>query len=147
VLTFGILLVDNQIHTETLTAMEFIKRITIHIPEPHFRTVRYYGLYCRSNKQCCDRLADALFKNEVKFLYKKSHRLIRTFQSHWRGAMIERFNIDPCKCSECGAQMVPLFLRFQGHIRWIGLPHPRSQHPPDDLDISGAKARASCKIA
>lgn len=139
--------VDNKIHTETLTAIDFIKRITIHIHEPHFRTVRYYGLYCRTNKECCDRLAKALFKNAVKYLYKRTKRTTRSFQSHWRGAMIERFNIDPCKCSECGAQMVPMFLRFQGHIRWIGLPVPRSQRPPDDLDISGAQARLSRQIA
>ena len=36
--------VDNKIHTETIPAIEFIKRITVHIHEPHFRSVRYYGL-------------------------------------------------------------------------------------------------------
>ncbi|EQB88243.1 hypothetical protein M918_24675 [Clostridium sp. BL8] len=33
-----------------LDAIEFIKKLIIHIPEKHFRMIRYYGIYSSNNK-------------------------------------------------------------------------------------------------
>ena len=35
---------------ETLPVMDFIKRLIRHIPEKHFKMIRYYGLYARHRK-------------------------------------------------------------------------------------------------
>lgn len=39
---------DHQKVTETLHAIDFIKRLIIHIPDQQFKTVRYYGLYAKN---------------------------------------------------------------------------------------------------
>lgn len=38
---------DNQRVTETISAIDFIKRLIIHIHDEQFKTVRYYGLYAK----------------------------------------------------------------------------------------------------
>ena len=38
---------DEQYIEETIPAMEFIQRLIRHIPEKHFKMIRYYGIYAR----------------------------------------------------------------------------------------------------
>ena len=38
---------DDKLITETLPVLEFIKKLIQHIPEKHFKMMRYYGLYAR----------------------------------------------------------------------------------------------------
>lgn len=38
---------DNKYLQETIPAMDFIKRLIRHIPEKHFKMIRYGGLYAR----------------------------------------------------------------------------------------------------
>ena len=42
---------DDVYVEETLPALEFIERLIRHIPEKHFKMIRYYGLYARSRTQ------------------------------------------------------------------------------------------------
>lgn len=42
---------DNSLVTETIPALNFIKRLIIHIPKKHFKMVRYYGIYTKHHKQ------------------------------------------------------------------------------------------------
>ena len=42
---------DNQTITECIPAMYFIKRLIVHIPEKHFKMLRYYGIYAKHHKQ------------------------------------------------------------------------------------------------
>ena len=39
---------DHQKVTETISAINFIKRLIVHIPDEQFKTVRYYGLYAKN---------------------------------------------------------------------------------------------------
>ncbi len=41
---------DEQYIEETVPAMEFIQRLIRHIPEKHFKMIRYGGLYARHRK-------------------------------------------------------------------------------------------------
>ena len=41
---------DDKIVIEKVHAYEFIKRLIIHIPEPNFKYIRFYGAYCNSTK-------------------------------------------------------------------------------------------------
>ena len=38
---------DNKLVIETIPAMDIIKRLIRHIPEKHFKTIRYGDLYTR----------------------------------------------------------------------------------------------------
>lgn len=42
---------DNQTITERIPAIHFIKRLIVHIPDKHFKMVRYYGIYAKHHKQ------------------------------------------------------------------------------------------------
>ncbi len=38
---------DEKLITETVPVLDFISRLVQHIPEKHFKQVRYYGIYAR----------------------------------------------------------------------------------------------------
>jgi hypothetical protein len=40
---------SNDLVTETISVFEFIKKLIIHIPERHFKMIRYFGFYCVHN--------------------------------------------------------------------------------------------------
>lgn len=41
---------DDQLITETIPVLNFIALLTKHIPEKHFKMIRYYGIYARHRK-------------------------------------------------------------------------------------------------
>ncbi|BFK53200.1 hypothetical protein I2200191F5_24590 [Blautia wexlerae] len=41
---------DEKLITETVPVLDFISMLTQHIPEKHFKMIRYYGLYARHRK-------------------------------------------------------------------------------------------------
>ena len=43
---------DEKYVEETLTAMDFIKRLIRHIPEKHFKMIRYSGIYASLPAGC-----------------------------------------------------------------------------------------------
>ena len=36
---------NNKTVTETIPALDFIQKLIVHIPEKHFKMLRYYGVY------------------------------------------------------------------------------------------------------
>ena len=42
---------DNKTVTETIPALDFIQELIVHIPEKHFKMLRYYGVYAKHHKQ------------------------------------------------------------------------------------------------
>ena len=42
---------DNKTVTETIPALGFIQKLIVHIPEKHFKMLRYYGIYAKHHKQ------------------------------------------------------------------------------------------------
>nr|WP_290095612.1 transposase [Enterocloster clostridioformis] len=42
---------DHKTITECIPAIDFIKRLIVHIPDRHFKMVRYYGIYAKHHKQ------------------------------------------------------------------------------------------------
>jgi len=82
---------DNKLMTVTISAIEFIKLLIIHIPDRQFKMVRYYGIYAKKHKN-----HSKLFKlvsDKLSKFKKKSRK--------WRPSIINEFNVDPLKCS-CG---------------------------------------------
>ena len=61
---------DNQLITETIYALDFISRLTQHIPEKHFKMIRYYGIYARH------RQSDLLLRRAIS---KEKHKIYLSF--------------------------------------------------------------------
>lgn len=85
---------DNKRVEEEIDVFEFIKRLIVHIPEKHFKMVRYYGIYARNNKKknTFYKLIDEKIKEQNKKLRKWEYRIMKSF------------GVDPLKC-KCGALM------------------------------------------
>ena len=92
---------DDSYVQETIPVMDFIKRLIRHIPEKHYKMIRYGGIYARHRKN-----DNKLFKA----IPQEKHRIYRSF-NQWRTAILSAFGYDPLKC-ECGTIMLFLKLYF-----------------------------------
>ena len=100
---------DDQRVVETIPVMDFIARLIQHIPEKHFKQIRYYGLYARSRE------------NDKKInlaIAKEKRKTILSF-NRWRDCTLSSFGYDPLKCPCCGETM--LFLEFYHKHQHISL--------------------------
>ena len=82
---------DNKYVEKTLPAIEFIKLLMQHIPEKHFKTIRYYGIYARHRK---------IDENLRRQRTLKQRRLFASF-TRWREAILIAFGHDPIQCPNC----------------------------------------------
>ncbi len=94
---------DDKYVVETIPAIDFIKRLIRHIPEKHYKMIRYGGLYARHRK-IDNKLYRAIPRNK--------HHVYQSF-NQWREAIFLSFGYDPLACSECGAKMMFLELYFR----------------------------------
>ena len=86
----------------TLSALDFIALLIQHIPEKHFKTTRYYGLYARY------RASDkALFKAIPAF----KHKILLDFNPS-RSLFLLSFGYDPLQCPKCMHKMEFLELYY-----------------------------------
>ena len=94
---------DNQLVTETVSAVEFIKKLIVHIPDKHFKMIRYYGIYAKHHKNS-DKLFMAVSREKIPFI--KSTLCFR-FQ------LMLAFGYDPLWC-DCGHRMSILEICHKG---------------------------------
>ena len=87
---------DDKYIIESIPAMDFIKRLIRHIPEKHFKMIRYYGIYARH------RDTD---KQLYRALSKEKHRYLLSL-NRWRALFSHSMGYDPLKCPCCGKEMV-----------------------------------------
>lgn len=85
---------DNKRVTEKIPAVEFIKKLIIHIPDEQFKMIRYYGLYAK----------EYIHSSLLYRLDSKEKSQFRKRHSHWRARLLLAFGIDPLCCS-CGNRM------------------------------------------
>ncbi|MBQ4059901.1 MAG: transposase [Lachnospiraceae bacterium] len=93
---------DDKYVVETIPAMEFIQRLIRHIPEKHFKMIRYGGLYARHRD---------IDQKLYRAIPKKVHPIYRSF-NQWRTAILGSFGYDPLECPDCKHKMVFLELYF-----------------------------------
>ena len=93
---------DDKLVTETIPVLDFIKRLIQHIPEKHFKQIRYYGIYARHRK------SDQKLNRAIS---KSKHAMLRSF-NQWRNSILTSFGYDPIKCPCCGTTMDFLELYF-----------------------------------
>lgn len=87
---------DNLIVIEKIHAYEFIQRLIIHIPDLHFKQIRFYGAYHNSTK----------LSIEVSTVFSKEKRNYRKSLNNWRIMILRSFNVDPLSCPNCEDTMV-----------------------------------------
>lgn len=81
---------------ETLSVGEFIGRIIRHIPDKHFRMIRYYGVYSNRNSEKYVKL-----KRVAVDKYKGDFRFDAYVARTWRERVIEATGEDPLLCPYC----------------------------------------------
>lgn len=86
---------DGKRIEETVHAFEFIKKLIIHIPNEHFKVIRYYGIYAKKHKH-----SSKIFK-----MLSQTQIEIRQQLRKWRLSIELSFGYDPAKCS-CGNFMI-----------------------------------------
>ena len=89
---------DDLTVTECIPAMDFIQRLIIHIPEKHFKMLRYYGIYAKHHKQ-----ESKLFK----CISIQKRKFLSSLQD-WRHSILLSFGYDPLSCPKCGTSMLAL---------------------------------------
>ena len=89
---------DDKVVIEKIHAYEFISRLIIHIPEPNFKYIRFYGAYCNTSK---------CHKSFIKLFNEKSIEL-KNILNKWRNKIIVNFNVDPLICPICKTNMLYL---------------------------------------
>lgn len=94
---------DNKLIIETIPAIDFIALLIQHIPDKHFKMIRYYGIYAR-NRESDKKLYKAVSKEAHKFLLS---------YNRWRNSILSSFGYDPLKCPKCGQAMIFLELYFK----------------------------------
>ena len=93
---------DEQYIEETIPAMKFIQRLIRHIPEKHFKMIRYGGIYAR-HREIDSKLYRAISKSK--------HHIYHSF-NQWRTAILSSFGYDPLVCPDCQHRMEFLELYF-----------------------------------
>jgi len=97
---------DGKYVEETIPAMEFIQRLIRHIPEKHFKMIRYGGLYARHRE-----IDTKLYRT----ISKEKQPVFRRFH-HWRTAIFFSFSYDPLECPDCKHKM-EFLERYYNHQR------------------------------
>ncbi len=68
---------DEKLIVETIPVLDFIERLIQHIPEKHFKMIRYYGIYARHHK------ADLKIRRAIT---KEKHSIYLSF-NRWRDSI------------------------------------------------------------
>lgn len=93
---------DDKYVVETIPAIDFIKRLIRHIPEKHFKIIRYGGIHARHRE------ADKHLRRAIS---REKHPIFRSFHQ-WRTAILSSFGYDPLECSDCRHKMLFLDLYY-----------------------------------
>jgi len=78
-------------------------KLIIHIPEKHFKMIRYYGVYAKHHKYS-DKLFMSVSKQQKEFIMKTSN---------WRTSLLISLGYDPLWC-DCGHTMSVLEICHKG---------------------------------
>lgn len=82
----------------TLTVEEFIKRLIQHIPDKHFRQVRYYGIFAPKSQATGLDIAR-------KLVDQPPARMIKPQPQYWRDRRIAQNGVDPLICPHCNIEL------------------------------------------
>ncbi|MGB9005973.1 MAG: transposase [Candidatus Aminicenantales bacterium] len=129
---------ENGAEQETMDYMEFIARVTFHIPDKGQVMVRYYGLYSNAHR------GKVRKTSTVALALRMIEEELRPIPSKGWAAMIRKvYEVDPMLCPKCGGQMkVIAFLtdfsvvdRIIGHLKltFVAVKPPPPQAASQEL--------------
>ncbi|THF72395.1 IS91 family transposase [Cohnella fermenti] len=98
---------DGQEKTERIAVEAFIARLIRHIPDEHFKTIRYYGVYSRRTKALCRKLVGVWQEHARKWIVRAKRLLRRT----WNQRQKEKTGRDPMTCVKCGC-----YYEYKGEV-------------------------------
>ena len=99
---------DEQYVEETIPAMEFIGRLIQHIPEKHYKMIRYGGIYARHRD--IDKKLQRAISREKHHIYCSFHK--------WRAAILSSFGYDPLNLLRAFRLVVmPILEAFLTYVR------------------------------
>lgn len=103
---------NKEIQRKKVPVLEFIRDVLKHLPDKHFKMVRYYGLYSR-------RIAAKTYKI-MKALKLFTEKIIHKFS--WRWQKKQYTGIDPLACPLCGQEMELYSITYphRGEMRTVG---------------------------
>ena len=104
---------EGKTFTVVMEKYEFIHNVIKHIPEKHFKMVRYFGIHARRAKKSIREVMEKLGL-VVKYL-------IKPFS--WRKNIKQYTGKDPLKCRDCNGEMLIYKVVYQnkkGEIREYG---------------------------
>ncbi len=87
---------DDKFIVEKIHIFEFIVRLFRYIPEPQFKTIRYYGFYSSHKHVFYEKCKKKIESFKIPFL--KS-------MNEWRNLILLSFKIDPLVCPKCNTVM------------------------------------------
>ena len=85
---------------ETMDSLEFIARVTSHIPDKGQVMVRYYGLYANAHRGKIKKASLAAFPLRIV-----EDKLQRIPSKGWAEMIRKVYEIDPMLCPQCGGTM------------------------------------------
>jgi len=131
---------DDQTVTETIPVLPFIARLIRHIPDKHFKMIRYYGIYARHLS-----VDDSL----VRAVPSEKHNFFLAINK-WRASLLRAFGFDPVKCPCCGQIMVfQMLVRKHQHFSLQDLFQQASisfqaAHPPPNGPLTDGTFLLQC---
>lgn len=109
---------DSKKDTMTLPVDRFLRRYFLHVPEPHTKVVRYYGLYAPTAKEELSECRRQSGQQPVK----------ETEEPDWQSYCERRGDEHPELCPVCGRKLV----------RLADIPRPCPEEPPDRKRLRAA---------
>lgn len=107
------------IETMSLPVLEFIARLIQHIPDTHFRMIRYYGFLS-------NRLRGTLLPKVYKLLKMKNVITTKVYLS-WRDMIQATYHYNPLLCTRCRSTMI-LQTIVLNHQYSLGAQHEEIAH-------------------
>jgi hypothetical protein len=91
---------ENGAEQETMDYLEFIARVTSHIPDKGQVMVRYYGLYANAHRGKVKKTSPS--PSELRVVDKELRRLP---SKGWAEMIRKVYEVDPMICPKCGGAM------------------------------------------
>jgi len=91
---------QNGAELETMDYLEFIARITSHIPDKGQVMIRYYGLYANAHRGKVRKAGRTGFR--LKIVEEEGYRMP---SRGWAEMILKVYEVDPLVCPRCGGRM------------------------------------------
>ena len=124
---------ENKDDYIEVSPLEFLAKLSVHIPKTHERTTRLYGLYSYRTRGAKKREQEfkALLENNFEPIELREE--VKPVSTYWATWIKKVYEVDPLICKKCGSQMkIKSFIHSTSKIKKIcdDLHIPQWRAPP-----------------